>query len=127
MHHSESRPAPDSDEFLRLIFESAADFAIFAMDPNGSVTSWNPGAARVIGYTEADILGKSADVLFPPEEGGATAGRHERQAALRDGRAEDERWNTTIIHAAAPRVLRVHFESGQQRPSLRSRMMTEAA
>jgi PAS domain S-box-containing protein len=88
----EQRRGATSDELLRLIFESATDFAIFTMDPNGITTSWNPGAERLLGYPEADILGKSADVLFPPEEGGTNAAEEERKLARAHGRAEDERW-----------------------------------
>jgi PAS domain S-box-containing protein len=81
-----------SDELLRLIVDSATDFAIFTTDPNGIMTSWNSGAERLLGYTEAEILWRSADVLFPPEEGGFAAAAEERRTALTQGRAEDERW-----------------------------------
>jgi PAS domain S-box-containing protein len=87
-----SHTAADSGELLRLLVESATDFAIFSMDPNGLVTSWNTGAEHMLGYKQEEILGRSADVLFPPEEGGAEAGNEERRRALADGRAEDERW-----------------------------------
>lgn len=83
---------PNSDELLRLIFDSATDFAIFTIDPNGIVTSWNSGAERLFGFHEDEIIGRSADVLFPPEEGGANAAEDERRSALAFGRAEDERW-----------------------------------
>lgn len=78
------------DELLRPILESATDFAIFTMDPEGRVTSWNTGAQRVLGYREDEILGQSADIMFPPVD--AQAGAEERQRALEHGRAEDERW-----------------------------------
>lgn len=83
---------PPNGELLRLIFESAADFAIFTIDPNGITTSWNPGAERLLGYKDEEIIGKSADVTFPPEEGGSDAAAEERRIALAHGRAEDERW-----------------------------------
>lgn len=79
-------------ELLRLIFESASDFAIYTTDPNGMTTSWNPGAERLLGYTAEEIMGRSADVIFPPEEGGPAAGAEERRIAIAQGRAEDERW-----------------------------------
>jgi PAS domain S-box-containing protein len=82
---------PDS-ELLRLIFESAIDFAIFTMDPNGITTSWNSGAERLLGYKDEEIIGRSADLTFPPEEGGSEAAAEERRTALAQGRAEDERW-----------------------------------
>jgi PAS domain S-box-containing protein len=81
---------PPSDELLRLIFESAKDFAIFSIDLAGLVTSWNAGAQRLLGYKEEEILGKTADVIFPPDD--LEAGAQERAAAALNGRAEDERW-----------------------------------
>jgi PAS domain S-box-containing protein len=82
---------PDS-ELLQLIFESATDFAIFTMDPNGVTTSWNTGAERLFGYKEQEILGRSADVIFPPGADGVNAATEERRLALARGRAEYERW-----------------------------------
>jgi len=78
-------------EILRLIMESAADFAIFTVDPNGIATTWNTGAERLFGYSEREIIGKSVDIVFPPEEGGADAAAEERRNALALGKAEDER------------------------------------
>ena len=51
---------PPSDELLRLINESVADFAIFSIDPAGLVTSWNIGAERLLGYRQDEIIGKTA-------------------------------------------------------------------
>jgi PAS domain S-box-containing protein len=81
---------PPSDELLRLIFESAVDFAIFSMDENGLVTSWNVGARRLLGYSDDEMLGRSADVIFPEDDPGG--GAAERQVARERGSAEDERW-----------------------------------
>jgi PAS domain S-box-containing protein len=81
---------PDS-ELLQLVFESATDFAIFTMDPNGVTTTWNTGAERLFGYKEQEILGRSADVIFPAEPDGLDAAAEERRLALAHGRAEDER------------------------------------
>jgi PAS domain S-box-containing protein len=92
---STEKPAPlvpDSDELLRLVFESARDFAIFTADPDGRITSWNPGAERLLGYTDDEIIGRPASIVFPPEHGGAKAEAEERRTALTKGRAEDERW-----------------------------------
>ena len=43
-------------EHLRLIIESAQDYAIFSLDNDGRVTSWNIGAQRILGYTEDEII-----------------------------------------------------------------------
>jgi PAS domain S-box-containing protein len=83
--------SPPSDALLRLIFESATDFAIFTVDPNGVTTSWNIGAERLLGYKEEEIIGQLADIIFTPEDGLDAAAR-ERETARAIGRAEDERW-----------------------------------
>jgi len=43
---------PRGDELLRLVLESATDYAIFTVDPNGIVTSWNPGAEHLLGWRD---------------------------------------------------------------------------
>src|ERR1700709_521535 len=85
-------PAEDAD-LLRLIFESATDFAVFAEDASGSGIRWNRGAERVTGYSENEIIGHSGDVIFTPEDRAAGAPQHERSQALLAGRSEDERWH----------------------------------
>jgi PAS domain S-box-containing protein len=84
--------APGSDELLRLVFESAHDYAIFSLDPGGLVTSWNSGAERLMGWTAGDIVGLTADVIFLPEDREAGAPEQERVVAAATGRATDERW-----------------------------------
>lgn len=83
----------ESRERLRLILESARDYAIVSTDLARRVTSWNPGAERITGYTEAEILGQPADVLFTAED--IARGEPEREAsgALSTGRSVDERWH----------------------------------
>jgi PAS domain S-box-containing protein len=83
---------PSSDELLRLVIESAKDYAIFSMDPNGMVTSWNSGAERVLGYSDEEMIGHSADVIFTPEDREAGVPDEERMHAQVHGRAEDDRW-----------------------------------
>ena len=65
--------APATDELLRLVIESAHDYAIFSMDPEGLVTSWNSGAERLTGWPAEAIVGRTADVIFTPEDRGAAA------------------------------------------------------
>jgi PAS domain S-box-containing protein len=85
-------PVPGSDELLRIVMESATDFAIFSTDLSGLVTGWNTGAERMLGFTEAEMIGHSADVIFTPEDRIAGAAEEERRIATAEGRAEDERW-----------------------------------
>ena len=64
---SETSNPKDSD-LLRLIFESATDFAVFAQDNAGKVIGWNVGAERLTGFSEKEILGRNGDVIFTPED-----------------------------------------------------------
>lgn len=82
-----------SEELFRHLVESATDYAIITLDPQGHVASWNAGAERLIGYSESEILGQSADVIFTPEDRRNGVPDAERMLASRDGRAQDERWH----------------------------------
>lgn len=81
------------DELLELIIESAADFAIYTTDQQGIATSWNIGAERLFGFTQAEMIGHSGDVIFTPEDLAAGVPEGERRQASADGRALDERWH----------------------------------
>ncbi len=82
-----------SEERLRLVVENARDYAIFSMDQERRITGWNSGAQRLLGYTEAEILGQPADVIFTPEDRESGACAREAETALAVGRATDERWH----------------------------------
>ena len=81
----------DFAERFQLVLENSQDYIIFSTDLNRRVTSWNAGAHAVIGYTEAEMLGKIADVIFAPEDRQAGVPEVEAQTALAEGRALDER------------------------------------
>jgi two-component system, chemotaxis family, CheB/CheR fusion protein len=82
-----------SQQRLRLIVENAREFAIFSMDLARNVNSWNSGAERLLGYSEQEILGKPADIIFTEEDRIAGAPEDEAQRASMEGRAADERWH----------------------------------
>lgn len=81
------------DERLRLIEENVRDFAIFVVAPDGRIASWNVGAQRIIGYTDADAIGMDCARIFVPEDIARGAVEHERATARDTGRCEDERWH----------------------------------
>jgi two-component system, chemotaxis family, CheB/CheR fusion protein len=83
----------DSEARFRMLVESAQDFAIFMLDNEGRVVSWNQGAERVTGFAEKDILGQSAAILFTPEDRARLVPDTEIQRASDRGRALDERWH----------------------------------
>ena len=82
-----------SEETLRLMIESAREYAIFTTDLKMRVTTWNSGAERLLGFTEREIVGQSADVIFTPEDREASCPQLEREQALLEGRASDQRWH----------------------------------
>jgi two-component system CheB/CheR fusion protein len=83
----------ERDDRYRLILESATDYAIFSMDAERRITEWNVGACNLMGWTEAEVLGHGADMIFTPEDRAAMAPQQEASTADRDGRAVDERWH----------------------------------
>ena len=80
-----------SEERCRLLIESAIDYAIFTTDNEGLITSWNSGAERLLGWTEAEAIGRACAMIFTPEDRIAGRPEEERQEATRVGRASDER------------------------------------
>ena len=82
-----------SEERLRLLIDSAIDYAVFTLTEEGLVDSWNPGAERMFGYRAEEIIGGDAAVLFTPEDCRNGVPRMEIDTARRDGRAMDERWH----------------------------------
>jgi PAS domain S-box-containing protein len=73
--------------------ENVADYAIFFLDAGGSVTGWNAGAERILGYSEAEALGQPVAFIFTPEDRANRAPEREMAEAVAEGRAEDERWH----------------------------------
>lgn len=80
-------------ELFRVMMESVQDYAIFALDLEGQIVTWNTGAERVFGYIEAEAVGQVGDMLFTPEDRAANAPQQEMRNALTKGHAEDERWH----------------------------------
>ena len=78
---------------LQLILDSAIDYAIITMDIDGCVTGWNAGAQRITGYAEADIIGRSGDVVFTFEDCVSGVFAAELRRAIEAGRAINERWH----------------------------------
>ena len=81
-----------SEEHFRLLVEGVTDYAIFMLDPNGYVMTWNPGAQRIKGYQADEIIGKHFTRFYPPEAVQARWPEYELQVAAEQGRFEDEGW-----------------------------------
>jgi PAS domain S-box-containing protein len=61
-------PHRDGDEKYRMLLDGVRDFAIFMLDPQGRVISWNPGAERIKGYAADEIIGRSFSCFFLRED-----------------------------------------------------------
>lgn len=77
---------------LSAVFNSATDFAIFTIDRRRKITNWNIGAQNLLGWTAAEVTGRSGDVIFTAEDREQGAPAMEARQALAVGRAADERW-----------------------------------
>jgi len=80
-------------ELMRLLVENVRDYAIYLMDLDGHVLTWNEGAERILQYKEAEIVGQLGDMIFVPEDRASGAPQMERATAMATGRSEDIRWH----------------------------------
>ncbi len=81
-----------SEQQFGLLVEAAQDYAMFLLDTEGRVKTWNIGAARIKGYEASEIIGKHFSRFYPEEDIRACKPQHELEIALREGRVEDEGW-----------------------------------
>jgi len=84
-------PAKPIDLF-RLLVESIRDYAIFVLDPEGRVLTWNPGAQTMKGYTREEIVGQHFSKFYLPEAAESGWPQRELSLALKEGRFADEGW-----------------------------------
>jgi PAS domain S-box-containing protein len=82
-----------SEDFFIQVLDSLEDYAVFTTDKNGDINSWNTGAEKVLGFTESEVIGRSSDIFFIPEDIAKGAPQAELETALREGRAIDERYH----------------------------------
>jgi PAS domain S-box-containing protein len=91
-----------SEERFRLLVDAVKDFAIFMIDTNGRIASWNEGAERMTGFTAEDVLGKSVSTLRPPDRADPDRLRRELDAIRQQGPAE---WDDLGIKKDGSRYL----------------------
>ncbi len=93
---SERRAAEErlrhSEEMFRLLVLSVKDYAIFMLDANGIITTWNAGAEGIKGYTPGEIIGRHFSIFYPEEEIRAGKPERELETARTQGSMEDEGW-----------------------------------
>ncbi len=83
----------ENEQRFRLYAANVRDYALMQLDVYGRVISWNTGAERVLGYSEAEILGQPSAVFFTPEEVAAHEPEKELETARNTGRSMDDRWH----------------------------------
>lgn len=81
------------EERWQILMDNVKDYAIFMLDPEGKIATWNEGAQRILGYAEDEILGHNFCDIFTPEDIGRKQPEAELEGATKRGRAEDERWH----------------------------------
>ena len=84
--------AHETGDLYRLLVESVDDYAIFALDQNGYILSWNAGAQRFKGYTADEAIGQHFSIFYPRERIEEGFPEFELREAARVGRFEDEGW-----------------------------------
>ena len=88
-----NHPLPHEQvEAFQLLVDSVKDYAIFMLDPEGRVATWNAGAQRFKQYSAPEIIGRHFSCFYPPEEMAKLKPEDELAIALRDGRFETEGW-----------------------------------
>src|SRR6185436_13989108 len=83
---------PHVEERFRLLVDSVQDYAIFMLDPQGRVLTWNKGAERLKGYAAHEIIGRSFEAFYLDDAVSSGWPKEELRLAMQRGRFEDEGW-----------------------------------
>ncbi|HEX5280355.1 MAG TPA: PAS domain S-box protein [Micropepsaceae bacterium] len=86
------RAAEMESQQLRLLIQGVRDYAIFLLDREGNITTWNSGAERIKGYTADEIIGRHFSVFYTEEDRAAGMAQQALDTAEREGRYEIENW-----------------------------------
>ena len=80
-------------DLYRMQVTELRGYAMFMIDPQGILTSWNAGVEQLIGYSEQEWIGRHASIIFTPEEKAAEVCESEMRLAQETGSATDIRWH----------------------------------
>lgn len=92
-HREKDEDLRRNEELFRKLVEGVHDYAIYMLDSEGRITTWNAGAERIEGYSAEEAIGQSMDIVLPPEDRARGKTACLIAAALRDGRYEEEGWH----------------------------------
>ena len=107
-----------SEEMFRLLVANVQDYAIFMLDPNGYIVSWNAGAHRIKGYTAEEIIGKHFSIFYPEDDIRSGKPPRELEFAKEHGVYEEEGWRLRKDGSrfwANVVITAVHDETGRLR------------
>ena len=82
---------PDLDNY-KILVENVKDYAIFILDINGHITSWNKGAEKIKGYKEQEVIGRHSSIFYTKEDIEKKIPEKNLQTAKKLGQFEDEGW-----------------------------------
>ena len=82
----------ENEERFRLLVEGVKDYAIYGLDPDGRIVSWNAGAEQIKGYTASEIIGSHLSRFYTSEDIARGWPDHALEVARAEGRFEDEGW-----------------------------------
>lgn len=82
----------ESEEKFRLLVDGVQDYAIYMLDLEGNIISWNPGAERIKGYKSAEVMGKNFSMFYPPDELAAGKPQRDLAVAAKKGKHEEDAW-----------------------------------
>ncbi|KAH6856919.1 histidine kinase [Chaetomium sp. MPI-CAGE-AT-0009] len=86
------KPGFSTDEAFRILVQAVKDYAIFLLDTEGHIATWNTGAEVLKGYKRDDIIGKHFSVFYGKEDLDIRKPEMELEICMREGRVEDEGW-----------------------------------
>jgi PAS domain S-box-containing protein len=105
-------------EVFQLLVSAVRDYAIFMLDPEGNVATWNAGAQRIKGYTPSDIIGRQFSTFYSEEDKRNRKPERELEIAREKGSVEDEGWRLRKDGSrfwANVVITAVHDEKGELR------------
>ena len=82
----------DEPRQFQLLVQSVRDYAIYMLDTNGVIRSWNAGGERIKGYTAEEIIGQNFSRFYPPEDVAQGVPRQNLETATTKGKCEAEGW-----------------------------------
>jgi PAS domain S-box-containing protein len=82
----------DNTKLFKYLIQGVKDYAIFALDPDGKIITWNAGAERTKGYLASEVIGKHFSMFYTDDAKASGQPQFELQEAMRTGSYEEEGW-----------------------------------